>query len=134
MSIEFLTVEEVESFHDDQLERHGGLAGVRDRAGLESAVATVQSTFGGQFLHGTVFEMAAAYAFHLSENQPFVDGNKRTALNAAVVFLGLNGWDVDEPDEKLYAGMLGISSGTVSKADFAKILEDLSRPYVDDDQ
>jgi hypothetical protein len=74
MSIEFLTMEEVESFHDDQLERHGGLAGVRDRAGLESAVATVQSTFGGQFLHGTVFEMAAAYAFHLSENQPFVDG------------------------------------------------------------
>jgi death on curing protein len=107
---------------------------VRDRARQESAVAAVQSTFGGQFLHRTVFEMAAAYAFHLSENQPFVDGNKRTALDAALVFLGLNGWDVDDPDEQLYAAMIGISSGTISKSDFATVLEALSSPVVADDR
>jgi death-on-curing protein len=125
MPIEFLTVEDVESLHQLQLELHGGSAGVRDRGALDSAVATAQSTFGGQYLHGRVFEMAAAYAFHLSESQSFVDGNKRT---------GLNGWDVDDTDERLYPAMIGMSSGTVSKRDFAKVLEDLASPYVDDDQ
>ena len=58
---------------------------------MASAVAQASATFGGKYLHTGLFEMAVAYAFHISENHPFVDGNKRTALNAAVVFLGLNG-------------------------------------------
>jgi death-on-curing protein len=88
MAVLFLTVEDVESLHDEQLARYGGSAGVRDRGALESAVATPQATFGGEHLHATVFEMAAAYAFHIAQNQPFVDGNKRAGLNAALVFLG----------------------------------------------
>jgi death on curing protein len=131
MPVVFLTVGEVESLHDDQLALHGGSAGVRDRGALESAVATPQATFGGEFLHPSVFEMAAAYAFHIAENQPFVDGNKRTALDTALVFLGLNGWDVDDPNEDLYDAMIGVADGTVSKGKLASVLERLAIPYVD---
>ncbi|HET9957101.1 MAG TPA: type II toxin-antitoxin system death-on-curing family toxin, partial [Polyangiaceae bacterium] len=112
---EFLTVEEVEALHSEQLRLFGGLEGLRDRGALESAVAVPTATFGGEFLHVGLFAMAAAYAFHIAENQPFVDGNKRTALNAALVFLGINGWEVDDPDGALYDAMIGISEGTMSK-------------------
>jgi len=95
--------------HDEQLERFGGSAGVRDRGGLESAVAVVQATFDGRLLHSDNFEMAAAYAFHIAENQPFVDGNKRTGLNAALVFLDMNGWLVLDPDQRLYDAMISLS-------------------------
>jgi death-on-curing protein len=134
VAIEFLTVREVEALHDEQLTLHGGLGGVRDRGSLESAVATPQATFGSEFLHSDVFEMAAAYAYHIAENQPFIDGNKRTGLNVALVFLGLNGWDIDDPDERLYDAMVGISSGTVNKKALARTFESLASPYVDDDQ
>ena len=69
----FLTVDEVRDLHDDQLRRFGGSAGVRDLGALESAVATPASTFDGEFLHKDLFHMAAAYAFHIAENKPFVD-------------------------------------------------------------
>lgn len=69
--------------HDDQLRLFGGGSGIRDRGALESAGAVPQASFDGAFLHEDLFAMAAPYAFHIAENQPFVDGNKRTALNAA---------------------------------------------------
>jgi death on curing protein len=124
--IEFLTVADVESLHDEQLRLFGGLEGIRDRGALESAVAVPASTFDGALLHADVFAMAAAYAFHLAENQPFVDGNKRTALNAALVFLGLNGWDVEDPDERLYDAMIDIAKGDVSKAGLGTLLAQLA--------
>ena len=70
--------------HEDQLRLYGGMPGIRDRDALEASVAMPSATFAGTFLHEDVFEMAAAYAFHISENQSFIDGNKRTALNAAL--------------------------------------------------
>ena len=132
MAVEFLTVEDVEALHAEQLSLHGGSAGVRDRAGLESAVATPQASFDGAYLHASVFEMASAYAYHIAENQPFVDGNKRAALNAALVFLGLNDWDVDDPQERLYDAMIGIAEGRVTKTNLAQLLEELAKPWVDD--
>ena len=71
-------------------------------------MAQARVTFEGQYLHKGIFEMAAAYVFHLAENQPFLDGNKRTALNAAIAFLGLNGFDAIDPDGKLYSAMIGL--------------------------
>ena len=124
--IDFLTVEDVESLHDEQLRLFGGLDGIRDRGALESAVAVPASTFDGALLHADVFAMAAAYAFHLAENQAFVDGNKRTALNAALVFLGLNGWDVDDPDERLYDAMIDIAKGEMTKAGLGVLLQQLA--------
>ena len=124
----FLTVEDVLELHDDQLQRFGGTAGVRDRGALESAVAVPAATFDGNLLHENVFQMAAAYAFHLAENQPFLDGNKRTALNAALVFLDINGWVVLDPEQRLYDAMIGLSSHHLDKGGLAKMLENLAQP------
>jgi len=72
--------------------------------------------------------MAAAYAFHLAENQPFVDGNKRTALNAALVFLDINGWIVSDPNERLYDAMIAISARSLDKRGLADVLRQLAVP------
>jgi prophage maintenance system killer protein len=77
----FLSIDEVLEIHLQQIERYGGSAGLRDAAGLESAVATPQATFGGEFLHSSIPAMAAAHLFHLCLNHAFVDGNKRTGAN-----------------------------------------------------
>ncbi|MGA2770780.1 MAG: type II toxin-antitoxin system death-on-curing family toxin [Bryobacteraceae bacterium] len=86
----FLTLDEVLEIHEQQILRYGGSAGLRDAAGLESAVATPQATFGGEVLHTSIPAMAAAYLFHLCQNHPFVDGNKRVGANAAIAFLLMN--------------------------------------------
>ncbi len=127
MSPRFLTVEEVIAMHDVQLVEFGGGSGIRDRGGLESAVAQPQAGFGGQFLHRDLFEMAAAYAFHIAENQPFVDGNKRTALVAASTFLDLNGFDLAESDD-LYDAMIAISARRLDKKGLADVFKRLSKP------
>jgi death-on-curing protein len=131
-SFEFLTVAEVEQIHAEQLRLFGGLDGIRDRAVLEAAVAVPSSSFGGEFLHEGIFQMAAAYAYHIAENQPFIDGNKRTALNAALLFLGLHEWDIADPDGQLYEGMIGIAERRVTKSDFALLLERLAVRVVED--
>jgi death-on-curing protein len=130
--VDFLSVEDVEQLHREQLELFGGQDGVRDRKALDAAVATPAASFDGEYLHASVFSMAAAYAFHIAEDQPFIDGNKRTALNAALVFLGLNGWEVDDPKELLYDAMIGISARTFTKDQLATLLERLAKPYQDD--
>ena len=119
----FLSVEEVLGLHDDQLRLFGGSAGLRDRRVLESAVAVPASTFDGVYLHQDLFHMAAAYAFHIAENQPFMDGNKRTGLNAALVFLDLNGWVVSDPQMRLYDAMLALSARQLDKNGLASLFE-----------
>jgi death-on-curing protein len=89
----FLSLDEVLEIHEQQVERYGGSGGLRDRAGLESAIATPQATFGGKFLHTSIPAMAAAYLFHLCQNHAFIDGNKRVGANAAITFLLMNNWD-----------------------------------------
>lgn len=71
---------------------------------------TPQSSFGGEYLHQDIFEMAAAYAFHIAENQPFLDGNKRTALVSALAFRDLNGFIILDPDRKLYSALIDIAN------------------------
>lgn len=124
----FLSVEDVLALHDDQLRLFGGSAGVRDRGALESAVATPQATFDDEFLHEDLFHMAAAYAFHIAENQPFVDGNKRTGLNAALVFLDVNGWVVEDPEMRLFDAMIALSSRALDKHGLALIFRELALP------
>jgi len=127
----FLTVEDVLVLHADQLRLFGGADGIRDRHALESAIGQPQATFDGAFLHSDLFLMAAAYAFHIAENQPFVDGNKRTALNATLVFLDINGWIVSDPDMRLYDAMIGLSSRSVDKTGLAELLRELASLEVD---
>ena len=118
----FLTLDEVLGIHADQIRRYGGRPGLRDLGLLQSALAMPETTFGGEFLHGTVFEMAAAYLFHLARNHPFVDGNKRTALMSAMVFLGLNGQRLDAESGALYELAEGVAAGSVDKAEVSVFL------------
>jgi len=86
-----LTVEIVREIHAEAIGRFGGSEGVREMALLESAVAAPQASFGGQSPYQDIAEVAAAYLFYLCRNHPFIDGNKRAALGACIVFLRLNG-------------------------------------------
>ncbi len=128
----FLSVDEVLDLHADQLRLFGGSDGIRDRGALESAIATPAASFGGVFLHDGLFEMAAAYAFHIAENQPFVDGNKRTGLNATLVFLDINGWIVLDPEGRLYDAMIALSARTLDKRGLGQILRELAHQREDD--
>jgi len=128
MGIRFLTVDEVLYFHEMQIDRFGGSRGVRDSGMLESAVAMPQAGFGGEYLHRDIFEMAAAYLFHLVMNHPFVDGNKRTGTHAALVFLADHGYTLALSQDKKYDLVIGVCEGTVTKRQLADALRDGSKP------
>jgi death-on-curing protein len=124
---EFLEVEDILLIHADQLERYGGLAGLRDHGLLVSAVSMPRSTYGGEFLHGDLFAMAAAYLFHLTRNHPFLDGNKRTGAAAALVFLDLHGIEVAATDDALYDLVIAVAKGDIGKDAVAAFLQTHSR-------
>jgi death-on-curing protein len=124
----FLTLAEVIEIHTDQIHRYGGQDGLRDLPLLESALAQPEASFAGEWLHADHYEMAAAYAFHLCQNHPFIDGNKRTALATSLVFLELNGITILDPRGRLENAMIRIASSKMNKQDFAKLLRKLSRP------
>ena len=84
-----------------------------------------RASFGGEFLHRDLYEMTAAHAFHLRQNHPFVDGNKRTGLASALVFLELNGIPIDDPEGILYQALMDVASGCLEKLALAKILRAL---------
>jgi death on curing protein len=118
----FLTLDEVLALHQDQIERYGGSSGVRDLGLLESALGSAAATFDGEFLHQTVVEMAAAILYGVCRNHPFVDGNKRTAVAAALIFLELNGHDVHAPEGEFYDLVIGVAEGRVTKSEVAVFL------------
>ncbi len=122
----FLTLAETLDIQRNQIEHYGGSLGIRDIKLLESALAQPQASFGGQWLHETLFEMAAAYAFHLCQNHPFVDGNKRTALATSLVFLELNQITISDPKQKLLEAMIKMADGKTSKKEFVEILKKLA--------
>lgn len=127
MQPEILEVEDILLIHADQLERYGGLAGLRDHGLLVSAVSMPRSTYGGEFLHGDLFAMAAAYLFHLTRNHPFLDGNKRTGAAAALVFLDLHGIEVAATDDALYDLVIAVAKGDIGKDSVAAFLQTHSR-------
>jgi len=90
-SLKHLTLEAVKAIHREVLAAHGGAAGIRDETLLESAVAAPQASMMGQPLISDPIEIAAAYLFYICRNHPFLDGNKRSALAACLVFLEENG-------------------------------------------
>ena len=121
----FLTLAEVIEIHQNQLELYGGTPGTRELGLLQSAVAQPQASFAGKWLHEDIFLMAAAYAFHICQNHPFVDGNKRTALATALVFLEMNHIALDDPKQKLLAAMFKIAKGNLNKKGLAEIFQEL---------
>lgn len=123
----FLSLAEVIAVHTDQIGRYGGQDGVRDLGLLESALAQPEASFAGEWLHGDVYAMASAYAFHLCQNHSFIDGNKRTALACALIFLELNGFSVRDPAGSLRGAMLQVASGHMDKPAFGRLLRQLPR-------
>lgn len=126
MNPAFLEVDDVLAIHDYYIERFGGTFGIRDQGLLESAVAMPQAGSGDIYYHSDLFEMAAAYAFHIAQNQPFLDGNKRTGLASAVTFLDINGFLLEDPDERLYRAMLKIAERRMDKSGLATLLRELT--------
>lgn len=121
--VRFLPIEIILAIHDDQIRLYGGAYGLRDAAGLDAAFHMPQAQFSGQFLHSTVFHMAAAYGFHLCQNHPFLDGNKRTAGMAMFTFLKLNGLEPIATESDYYAVMMAVASGNMTKEELADWLQ-----------
>ncbi len=119
---EFLDQASVLRIHDRQIRKYGGTPGVRDDGLLESALAQPQATFGGELLHPTIDQQAAAYLYHLAMNHPFLDGNKRTAFAVMEAFLRLNGYQLNLSDDQAYQLVLNVVQRTVSKEDLVNRL------------
>jgi death-on-curing protein len=112
----FLSLAEVLKIHRDQIERYGGDPGIRDLGLLQSALAMPAAGFGGRFVHSDLYEMAAAYLFHIVQNHPFVDGNKRTGAVAALIFLALNDVVIDVEEDVFESVVWAVARGEAAKA------------------
>ncbi len=126
MAIRFLPEELVMIIHSDLLRRYGGKAGLRDIALLQSALAQPKVTVARKFAHKSVFDKAAAYGFHLCNNHPFIDGNKRVAFVLMDLFLQRNGWEIAADEEDAYSLMIDLSSENVPKTKLSSWLKNHS--------
>ena len=115
--IRFLSVDDVLAIHEDTIRVEGGLGGVRSSGLLDSAVTMARQRFGGKHLHPDLASMAAAYLFHIVQNHPFHDGNKRTGAMAALIFLSVNGARKLPGPKSLERTTLAVASGQMSKTD-----------------
>ncbi len=116
----------VRAVHGRQIAEHGGSPGIRDAGLVESALAHPRHVW--QYEDGaSVPRLAAAYAYALTVDHPFTDGNKRVALVVLLLFLDLNGWQLDAPEEELYVYMLELAAGSISEERFASWSEDRCR-------
>jgi death-on-curing protein len=119
----FLTLPEVQEIHNEQIRLFGGERGMRDAALLESALAMPQAGLDGAYFHSDLFDKAAAYLFHIIRNHPFTDGNKRTGLACAYLFLSLNGIGLECDPDELAEMILAVAQGALSKEEIAGYLE-----------
>ncbi len=126
MRITFLSVEQVEEIHDNQIELYGGHPGIRDRGSLESAVAVPRATFGGKLLYPSMFLMAAAYLHGLANNHPFIDGNKRCAMMTVVVFLQMNGFELEVGEDELVEFTVKVITERLTREVISEFLENHS--------
>ena len=128
MPLRFLTLAEILEIHEDRIRVYGGTSGVRALDLLQSAMGNVEATFGGEYLHQSIFEMAAAYLYGICRNHPFLDGNKRTALAGAIAFLRFNGLKLRTDEPTLYDLVIGVAEGRIDKDAVAAFLADHSSP------
>lgn len=124
----FLTIDVLLALHADLIARYGGDPGVRDRGLLESAAAQPMAMFGGLFLHEDMAAKAGAYLFHLAMNHPFVDGNKRVAVSAAIVFLDLNDQDLLATPDELEQFTLAVARSERTKKQVIKFFQAQVKP------
>jgi death-on-curing protein len=125
---DFFSVAEILDFHMEQIDLYGGNHGVRDMGLLESAAAMPMSGFGDSYFHAFPFEMAAAYLFHIVQDHPFTDGNKRTGLATCLYFLELHGTEIEADPGELECFVRSVATGQALKPEIAEFLEKHSRP------
>lgn len=124
----FLTRAQIERLHDQSLARFGGTPGIRDEGLVDSALASAKNTL--FYGHGDLFDIAAAYAFHLAEARAFTDGNKRTGIGAALTFLELNGIHALPDDDMLYNAMIAIAKKQLNKTGLAALLREHAKQRI----
>ncbi len=117
------------ALHDEHLAEHGGPAGIRDRAALEAAMARPRNK--ADYGDADIATLAAAYAYGIARNHPFVDGNKRTALIIAELFLMLNGYALTASNAECVATFLDLAAGAISEEDFTRWFRDHIEPLAD---
>ena len=121
MKIVFLSLDEILRLHQDLINLYGGSHGMRNQDLLELALAQPEAGFGDQYLCADIFEMAAAYLFHLVQNHPFHDGNKRIGAQSAIVFLGLNDIELKvECESKFEKLVMRVASSQAEKPEIAE--------------
>jgi death on curing protein len=123
----WLDRDSVIAFHEESLQRFGGPSGVRDRTMLDSALARPQNkhAYAAEF---DLAGLAAAYAYGIARNHPFIDGNKRAAYLAMEVFLIISGFDLDVADEDAIAAFLGLAAGEVGEEELAAWIRERMAP------
>ena len=130
MDIRFLTLDNVLQIHSDQIARYGGTDGIRDLGLLESAIAMPTAQFGGTYLHPDLNAMASAYLFHIANNHPFLDGNKRVGAASAIVFLTLNGIKVTAEAPVFEELVMTVARGEIGKEEISTFFAGNSREIV----
>ena len=121
--IKFIEIETVFDLHEDGIRQFGGSPGIRDRGLIESALGAAQNAF--HYGGADLFEIAAAYAYHLAQAQAFLDGNKRVAVAVALVFLAGNGFPRISDPTRLYDAMIGIAERQLDKPGLAAVFREL---------
>jgi death-on-curing protein len=127
MEVEFLDLLDVLEIHESRMALYGGALGVRDLGLLQSAIAQPQAGLGDQFLHADIYEMAAAYLYHIIQNHPFLDGNKRTALAVALVFMDINNIEINAGPDALYSMTMDAAEGKIDKNAIAEFFRTAPR-------
>ncbi len=123
----FLEFDEVLEIHQDQIQRYGGSPGLRDKGILQSALSMPTAGFGGQYFHTDLFEMAAAYLYHIVQGHPFIDGNKRTGSATAIVFLLINGIELQANEKSFETLVRSAAQGKTEKNSIASFFREQSR-------
>lgn len=126
-NINWLSREAIEIMHEEQLNEHGGLAGLKDENALEAAIARPLN----KVAYGApdMFELAAAYLYGIVRNHPFSDGNKRTGFLAAFSFLILNGFLIEASQADIITFVLAVAAGEIDEEGATRFLRDVSVPY-----
>jgi death-on-curing protein len=113
--------------HQSLIETYGGANGIRDMGLLLSAISMPQASFSGTYLHSDLYEMAAAYLYHIVQNHPFYDGNKRTGAAAAIVFLEMNEIELDTDEDGLVEITLAAANGQTDKPRIAEFFRSIAK-------
>ena len=122
-NVNFIPKKVILYFHEQLIQIYGGSPGVRDESLLDSAIQQPKSSFDGNYLHNSIFEMASAYGFHLCKNHPFIDGNKRVALVAMDTFLQNNGYEISASEKETYKIIIELSAENLSKSELTQWLK-----------